>query len=484
MNWMLPLLVMVCMLLVGCGGGGIADLAAGGQGGTGVTGGGQGGTGMSAGTVTAFGSIHVNGVRYDTSQAEIFVEGQSQGFGDGAVQTSLAVGMVVRVEGNFEDSENGTADRVYFNDDLRGLVETGSFQEIDSLTSKLVVLGKTVVINEFTNVVGIAIDSGIEGEWIQVSGFEDAEGRLNATFVTGITNSGGANLKGTITAVDPPNFIITINGIDISYLNAAPIDPDPFAVGQLVEVTGDYSSGAAAVDADNITWVDFLGADDIDFIELEGIVSNKTSDTEFSLNGVPVILNAQTIYSGGDAGDAAEDVRIEVEGQLIDGVVHAETVIFLDFAKVEADVAANTASVISLHGLMDIPIRCNDLTKVTGAVTAVADIDNTLHVKIIGRRLSPMESETVLAVHIITLSPLNDKVILQGALEGNPPADPSSITLLDHDVDISAVPDDSFESPGGVGYAAFHASTQAGDIVSAKGTRSGGIVTWQSMTVE
>ncbi|MCB2148716.1 MAG: hypothetical protein KQI81_19710 [Deltaproteobacteria bacterium] len=470
-------LILAGAVIYACGGAGTIDLAS--------SGGGTGGTGISVGSVSGFGSIYVNGVRYDTSNAEIYVEGRSTGFGDATVLAQLAVGMVVRVEGDIEDSLNGTAHKVYFNDDLRGPIKAGSIQEIDSVTTELIVLGKTVIIQDITKLKDIDLDSLAGGVWIQVSGFEDAEGRIHASFVTESTSSAKANLKGTISAVDSFNRIITINGIDISYQSADLIGMNQLSTGQLVEVTGDIPpAGPLAMTADTIETVDFLGTDDADMIELQGIVSLENS--QILLNGVPIIMDAQTVYNGGDASDIASDVWVEVEGQLIDGTLYAERVIFLTFAKVEADVEAKHTgqSVIILRGLTDIPIRYNEITKVTGAVTSTDDIDVTHHVKIIGLKLPPSEPETMLAVHIITKSTLDEKVILQGALESDPPLIKTDITLLDHVIDISGIPDGSFESPGGIGYTAFSTSTEAGDIVSAKGTRIGNTVQWQSISVE
>ncbi|WP_319526703.1 DUF5666 domain-containing protein [uncultured Desulfosarcina sp.] len=486
-RWAKALLILAGCLIIGCGGG-VGDLASsgGGIGGSGVNGGGTGGTGISSGSVTAIGSVHVNGVRYDTGDAEIFVEGQSVGFGDEEVRNNLKVGMIVRVEGELEDSENGIAEKVYFNDDLRGPVKVGSFQWIDPETAQLVVLGKTVIINELTNVVGLDIEDSLEGQWIQVSGFEDAQGRIQATFVTGSYPGDRANLKGTITSVSPD--WITINGITPVYsAGATLVGLDQLVEGQLVEVTGILSGFPFIyIHADTIEKVDLLGTTDIDSIELEGIITEKTSEEEFRLNGVPVVLNDQTLYTGGDADDIDEDVQVEAEGQLINGTLHAERIVFLSFAKVEADFSAidRDLSLITLHGLSDITIRYDQNTMITGAVTTIDEIDETLHVKTIGMELPSSDPASMLAIHIITLDPLSNKVILQGALETVPPADRSFITLLGHQIDISGVSDDGFESPDGTGYSNFYNFTEAGDIVSAKGTRSGETITWQSISVE
>ena len=70
------LLLPLVIALSSCGGGG------GGGGGGGLaavsTGGGIGGTGVtSSGTVDGFGSIFVNGVEYETDEAQILIDGES-----------------------------------------------------------------------------------------------------------------------------------------------------------------------------------------------------------------------------------------------------------------------------------------------------------------------------------------------------------------------------------------------------------------------
>ena len=66
----------VSMLLISCDGGGSSH-AGGGIDGTGI---------MSAGVVSAFGSIEVNGTEFDTSNAEVFINGELVGVGDEFVE--------------------------------------------------------------------------------------------------------------------------------------------------------------------------------------------------------------------------------------------------------------------------------------------------------------------------------------------------------------------------------------------------------------
>ena len=97
----LSLLLITCLGLSGCGGGGsggIADIGGGGIGGTGIS---------STGTIDGFGSIFVNGVEYETGDSEILLDGQS------ASESSLRLGMVVTVRGTInDDGLTGTAEQV------------------------------------------------------------------------------------------------------------------------------------------------------------------------------------------------------------------------------------------------------------------------------------------------------------------------------------------------------------------------------------
>jgi hypothetical protein len=76
------------MVSFGSGGGG-GMTAGGGIGGTGV---------ISSGTISAFGSIVVNGTEFDTSNAAIIVNGEEIGVGDETALDNLDIGRVVTVK--------------------------------------------------------------------------------------------------------------------------------------------------------------------------------------------------------------------------------------------------------------------------------------------------------------------------------------------------------------------------------------------------
>ncbi len=376
--------------------------------------------------------------------------------------------MVVRVEGEIEDSQNGTAHKVYFNDDIRGPVE--SILWIDAVPVELTVLGKEIILQDTTQTGGYDIHSLEVGDWVLVSGFEEVDGRIRATFVTDSDSTAKANIKGEISALNTITKQFEINGLVIDYQYANLIDINQLSPDLVVEVTGDLSADHSTLTADNIEQVDVLGAADSADIELEGIISEKVSDTEIRLDGVTVIIDAQAVYSGGDFSDVDSGVLVEVEGELIGGLVYAEEIIFKDDVKVEANVKVNdlAQSEIILAGLSDITIQYDDeTTKVTGDVGTPAEITTAHYVKIIGRQTRP---SILTAIHIIVKSGLKDTVKLQGTLEGY---SAPIATILGHPVNLDDIPGDDFESPEGVSVTRedFIDLITAGDpvFISAKG---------------
>src|SRR5260370_6294831 len=72
---------------------------------------------VSIGSITGFGSVHVNGVKFETTSAKITVNGQA------AMQTDLKVGDVVAVHGHHDDSSGqDMADSIEFHDNVQGPV--------------------------------------------------------------------------------------------------------------------------------------------------------------------------------------------------------------------------------------------------------------------------------------------------------------------------------------------------------------------------
>ena len=168
----LALTLSALMLLGGCGGGS-SDPAP--TVGNPPPTSGIGRTGIAVGPISTFGSVVVNGVRYNTDNATFTIDGQP------ATQADLKVGQVVVVKGSIDDDDvNGTADDISYDDEVTGLISS-----IDAAGQSFVVLNQTVLVNADTSFEDEFVPSSFDGlavgQRVEVSGLFDANGDIVAT---------------------------------------------------------------------------------------------------------------------------------------------------------------------------------------------------------------------------------------------------------------------------------------------------------------
>jgi len=272
--------------------------------------------GIAVGPIDGFGSVIVNGVRFDTSDASFLVNGAV------GSQSDLSVGQVVVVVGTFDDDGlNGVADRVEFDDAVKGPIEAGS---IDTAAGLFRVLGQTIRVTNSTlfddsiqpsSILGLA-----DGDLVEVSGLPDADGRIVATRIEDETPGSDFEITGLVSALDIGMSTFRINNLTVDY-SAAQLDDFPggqISDGDLVEVDGNSFGGSGELVATRVEYQgDIVGDDDLevgDEIEIEGIITAFNSSSDFSISGLRVLTDADTVYEGGTAADLGLNVRIEAEG--------------------------------------------------------------------------------------------------------------------------------------------------------------------------
>ena len=276
----LPLLS--ALLLAGCGGGSV------------FAEGGIGGSGISTGTVTGIGSITVNGVKFDTDNAAIYVEGvrvddpdSADGTGTFLLGKGFSEGQVVRVVGEFnDDGKTGTADAVYYNDNLEGPVETRTV--IDPSTLELLVMGQTVIVDSETILAptGTSLAEVVVDEMVEISGLRDDTGRIHAGYleIKGTFDlADDVEVKGVVINLDTPASTFEIDSgltnLLIDY-STATVPVAGLQNGVQVEVKGTYDR--SQVNASIIELEDDIDGLDDDEFEYEGIVTDTTT---FVLDG-------------------------------------------------------------------------------------------------------------------------------------------------------------------------------------------------------
>lgn len=189
---------------------------------------------VTTGTITGFGSVYVNGVRYDTSRASVYKDD------DRATENDLRIGQIVRVRGSVaEDGGSGRTDRIDFDDNVEAPIDS-----IDLTNGVMVALGQTVLVSGDTSfdddisprsLAGLAV-----GDLVEVSGFVDSTGRILATRIERDDDGGPYEVTGKVAELDTVARRFTIGGLRVGY-SAAMLEDFPSgapSTGDTVEVKG------------------------------------------------------------------------------------------------------------------------------------------------------------------------------------------------------------------------------------------------------
>lgn len=466
----------------------------GGIGGSGVTddSGGTGGSGISFGVISGFGSIVVNGVRFDTSNATIVIEGMEQaGKGD---LTALGYpddkGRVVRVEGTIgKNGAPSTAARVVYNDNVEGPIT--NITPKGTNTIEVVVLGQTVIVDDSTRLQPATITIGdlTKNNLVEVSGLADTMGVIRATHVKkngDFVPGDNVDIKGIIKNLTGDTF--TINALTVKYDDLTDMTALPGGLAErlFVEVKGVTVDGGLLT-ATKIELEDEIGTENADEAEVEGFITGFILPSAFTVGNQLVATDANTQFKGGLPEDIALGVKLEVEGILMSGVLFADEISFGDSVKLEADTMEVVPDIdnptsngtLELAGLPGITVEVNGLTELKG-VERFNTIQKDDHVRVRGRERTGTPGH-VIATELIVQKSANSRVELQGTLTDI--SDPF-LTILGITIDSSTVQDFEGLDEQPMTQAEFLSVVKTGDIVKAKGTWDNGTADWKKLEVE
>ncbi len=267
---------------------------------------------VSYGAITGFGSVYVNGTRYDVSKAMVTDAGQSVAVSD------LQVGQTVRVEA--QDSHDGGLPEALHID--RDAALQGAIASIDTTAGTMVVLGQTVAVGSdtlFAKSIQPASLGGLTvGQSVEVDGFVGADGTVHATRIEPADATAALKVTGKIAGLDSTAKTFEINALTVLYDQAtlagfAAAGP---ADGDVVEVEGASVNGSGQLVADRVMVrrFDDKVAEDANHVEVEGLVTRFASLTDFDVNDQTVTTNSDTQFIGGASADLALNVKVEVEG--------------------------------------------------------------------------------------------------------------------------------------------------------------------------
>ena len=317
--------------LVACGGGG-GDAGPASLGNSPVS------ASYTEGTLTGFGSIIVNGVRFDESSASV-----SDDAGQAQSSSALKLGMRLEVDSASVSGGAAKATAVRFGSALVGPVSAK-----DAAAQTVTVLGQTVDISA-TTVFDATLSGGLSaistGAVLEIHGLTNAAtGHLLATRVESESGATAFKLRGVVAALNTSAKTFAIGGAVIDYSGIAAANlPATLANGVTLRVLLSTTPNASA------QWVATAlgqgarkGGPDKAQALLRGSISAFTSSTSFSVNGLAVDASGAR-FSDGSAG-LGLGVQVEVAGTLTNGVLVASAV------ELEAAHQGDDSRRFELHG--------------------------------------------------------------------------------------------------------------------------------------
>ena len=463
-------------LLGGCGSGGGSSSPATGS---------ASGSAASSGTITGFGSVFVNGKKFEANGVEVRRDDGTTERCDISLADpcGLRRGMTVSVTGSFNGNEH-IADSVQQKDAVEGLVQSVA---ADGLS--LVVMGQLVLVDSATifdnNVTPVA------GDNVEVNGHIRPNGVIQATFIERKLIGVTPEVRGFISSHSAGAATFQIGNLTVNYAGAIISDmPSPSGSNwndRFVEVKGtNFNSATTTLTATKVE-PENQGVQEADEFEVEGFVTQIDVDGsgDFLIGNTRVHTTANTEFRGGTIDEIVVGGKLSAEGRLANGILTAKHVKFHASVKLEGNVASidPVAKTFTITGLPGVTVAVNSQTefKANGGntITDLNDLSVGEHVRVRGRVGS---SNFVIATRVEQKSGDVD-VDLQGPVQtvANP-----NLTILGVTVDTSGIDNDNFEGINDLplGRVDFFAAVKVGTLVKVQGRLINGVVTWREAELE
>ena len=271
----------------------------------------------TTGPITAFGSVYVNGSRYETGGVDVYIEDEL------ADESELRVGMMVTIERD----ENGDALTISHDDDLEGLVTA-----TDTANGTLDIMGQTVTITTETifesEVAGITDVSMIQiGNIVEVSGYSSGMGAISATRIEVesdnlanylATHSDGIEVKGVVMNHSPADSEFDLGNMTVNYAGAvledldAGIDNGIYVEVKSVQGLVNNILIASVIELEDDGTIEHEGEANEEY-EFSGLIMAINGDT-ITVNGEVVTLTSETEFDDVTRDSLAVGDEVEVEG--------------------------------------------------------------------------------------------------------------------------------------------------------------------------
>lgn len=310
-----PLFILIsCVFLNACGGGESLSLANG-IGGTGIT---------AVGRITAFGSVYINGIHFNTDHAKFILNDKE------AQQDDLLLGNIIQVKGKINpDKKTGVADEVIYSDTLTGPITQKANGKAIEIMKQSVLADDLTLFHGFKKLAALDV-----GNIVEVSGFSSADGNIKASSIRLIdenyADGSELELEGHISDIDQSLQTFKIQDLTVNYAqslftgtSAEMLKDDMYLI-----VTSNQSLVNDTFIATSIVLDEQLLSNG-DHYEIEGLITQVISQAEFFIDDIPVITTSETTFNSSISTLKSDDsVRIlgtaNTQGELL-----AETITVL-----------------------------------------------------------------------------------------------------------------------------------------------------------
>jgi cytochrome c-type biogenesis protein CcmE len=260
---------------------------------------------VSSGVITGFGSVYINGVRFNTDNAAFSTDDK-----DNDSEDALEVGMVVTLEGAMgANGETPTASKIKYNASAEGPVS-----EINLAEQSFTVLGQVYYVDEFTEFDDeLTFEALLVGDYVEVSAKQNAQEQWLATRVEKSSDSEDIKLKGTVSELNTESKQFNIGTLVVDY-SSADVDGE-LANEVMVKIK------ASSEPVDNVLTADEVEVKAMPFaagqkVFVEGEIDDFESASLFEVNDQVVITNEQTVFAVGKLEDLQEGIQVVVSGAL------------------------------------------------------------------------------------------------------------------------------------------------------------------------
>ena len=472
-------------VLVACSGGSpSASASAGGASGS--------GSASATGTVTGFGSIFVNGKKFETENVEVQIGDDNPKPCPVNAKSTCGIkkGMVVTVNGSFNGTQH-TAASVRQKDAVEGLV-----QSVAADKSSLVVMGQTVLVDSTTiiddNITNrdlSTLQPGVDN--VEVNGLIQPGGIIQATFIEKKAPPAVVTpeVRGYVSSHVAGGSTFRIGSLIVDYTGAIIADMPPPNGNNwddlFVEVKGAtaaaFNSATTTLIASKVESENQSVGNDVDEFEVEGFVRQASlvnGIATFFVGTTEVRTTANTEFRDGTIDDIVDGAKVSVEGQLSGGVLTAKHVKFSESARLEGEIesvtGASPAFTITIKGLAGLTVKSDSLTRLD--VQTVPPVSGG-HVRVRGRVIG---SNTILATRIQDRSNSSD-VELRGVVQEK---NGDVIKILGVSINTSTIK--RFEGVSGtsMSQAMFIAAVEVNSPVKVKGQLNNTLVVWDEAELE